>query len=773
MNFVKKNIEEQWFIQQNMLDDQGIQEQGWESLFALCNGYIGIRGSVEFGSANRNPHTYFAGFFDKPDISESSGTYGLNIKNKAQTPCYAITPVFDDIEIEIENSRVDFLNCSVKKFNRHLDFKRGLLFSEYKLQNSKGHIISIEAIRMVSRHDAHISTLMLRVVPINFSLPIAVKFVHSLKTDPEFIPRIKDYISSTELAYNESKNEVVTLCGKVSQTHQFVSVSSKIFSKHIPTFEKRKNGIVVLYNIQGYCGQGVEFTKANIFYTSLDAKNCMKRSFERALKLKEKDITKVFNSHVAELKKLWDIADIKIESDSQSQIAVRWSIFQLIMLANPWSNDVSISATGLHGTGYFGHIFWDTEIWIIPYYIATNPDVASNLLLYRYNRLDSARKNAKQEGFDGAKFPWTSAASGMDVTPPDWRSISGKEIHINGAILYAFDLYLKWTGDLNFFLNYGVEIFVETAKFWLSRSELGSDNKYHINNVVGPDEYNIYADDNYYTNYCAYWNVLKALEWMELIRNDHPRIYEKVVSQTGWNNNLKKKFSAFKKQIYFPKTRQGVCEQYRGFFDLPDIKPMTRGAYGKPVPSEACSYDGSNQMSKQADAVMMHYLFGDDFPLNIQKSTYAYYHERCNQGSSLSPSIFCIMGQRLELYEHTFDYFQLSSLMDIKNLHLDNTLHEGIHTACCAGTWKSVIFGFGGLKIKDNTISISPALPSQWKSVEFSLYFLQRRIQFKLSSDKFIVKIHGPDLSIYIYDKKHILKENSELYIEAEAFVKL
>ena len=468
----------------------------------------------------------------------------------------------------------------------------------------------------------------------------------------------------------------------------------------------------------------------------------------------------ILQSHFDYWESEWKKTNVEIEGDNEVLRGIRWNVFNLTQLGNK-EDDISISATGLHGQGYFGHIFWDTEIFMLPFYLATNPEVAKNLLMYRYKRLDKARKIAKNRALEGAAFPWTSTATGEDVTPPDWERCANRQIHISGDVSYAFHNYYMQTGDFEFYKNYGIEVIVETAKFYASKAEKGQDNKYHILDVIGPDEYNIHANDNYYTNHLVAWNIKEALFSMENLEKEDKALFEEIKNKVSWNESVKEKLSDVLENLAYPKTLNNVNEQYDGFFKQKDPGEMPRDEYNMPL-NKNYQYDGDVQILKQADVVMMHYLFPEDFSEDVKRESFKYYEKRCNHGSSLSPSIHCITGLRNGFGKHAYSYLYLTALLDLKNLHLDKNLHEGLHTACAGGTWAATVYGFGGIEIKGGDLHINPRLPEKWGSLKFAFINKGANLKISVYKDKFEV-IADKNTEIFV-DKKKVSIEAEKPY---------
>lgn len=762
---IKNSIHENWCLEQNDYKSDSLDEQGWEVLLTTSNGYVGLKGSIELPTLHRTPKSFFAGVFDKPDVDVvlKQKIVGLDIKNKAITPALAEGPIFKNIELFAEGKSIDFINCKVVSFKRIFDLQRCLLVSEYLLENPERKLTNITTLFFVSKNDPNYCAQFVKIEPVNYSTELIVKFINYQNTRPDCLPRIRDYVSPTKILELQNYDQIAFLSSEVLETKTKIQIASKTLGACNPFIQVFDNKIEEVFKIKVKKGETYKFSKQTCFLTSYDS------NYNSAIELLKKKLNTPFSMHLKAhtdfWQRTWIDKDIAIEGEKDVQLGTRWGISNLVQLGSSENSDISIGATGLHGNGYFGHVFWDTELWIIPFFVATDPQTARNLLLYRYKGLDSARKNAQELGLEGAKFPWTSAQTGIDVTPPDWANISKRELHVSGAVSYAFWNYLQWTGDQKFFNDYGLEVIVETAKYWGSIFKKGLDSLYHLEDVVGPDEYNINVNDNYYTNFLAKWNILKAIEFMDIIKEQNIDIYERIKTITCWDEKLRGKLFEISKKIAFPRTLNGVCEQFNGFFELKDIQKKNDCCYSKPSCNETLQM-GKQQISKQADVVMMHYLFPDEFNEEIKKASYKYFKQRCVHGSSLSPSVFCIVGQRVGDYKDSYEYFKSTALQDLKNLHPDKNLLEGIHVGCAGGTWKSIVFGFAGISIQGTFLSINPVLPRDISSIQFTIKFQSRKINFRISHHFIKIILIGEQLEILLQGKKVILN-NSQEYVYA------
>ena len=402
--------------------------------------------------------------------------------------------------------------------------------------------------------------------------------------------------------------------------------------------------------------------------------------------------------------------------------------------AAPSKDDiVSIGAKTLSGFGYRGHVFWDTEIFILPFFSLTQPELAKNMLMYRWHTLPGARRKAAKNGFRGAQFSWESAATGDEVTPtwvPDFENplnliriwTGDIEIHITADIAYAIHQYWKWTGDDKFWIDVGIPILFETALFWADRVEFES-GLYAFREIIGPDEYHEHVDNNPYTNYMARWHLETAISAYYWLQKTDPEKAKQVINNLKIEEeNIQEWGKISKNIIILQDENTGLFEQFEGYFNLRDIDLSQYKTRKKSI-QEILGIDETNkhQVIKQADIIMLLCLFRNKFDEDTWKSNWEYYHPRTDHefGSSLGPSFYawaaCELGNPDQAYEH-FIRAAGSDLFDLRG-----NAHDGIHAASAGGLWQAIVFGFAGLRLEDNRLSVQPRLPQQWKSIQFKV----------------------------------------------------
>ncbi|MCC2652666.1 MAG: beta-phosphoglucomutase family hydrolase, partial [Microvirga sp.] len=426
----------------------------------------------------------------------------------------------------------------------------------------------------------------------------------------------------------------------------------------------------------------------------------------------------------------WRASDIRVEGDPAAQRALRFAVYHLVSAANPEDERVSIGARGLTGRSYGGHVFWDTEIFMLPFYILTWPEAARALLMYRYHTLAAARAKAVRLGYRGAFYAWESADTGEDVTPsvviaPDGEVIpillAEQEQHISADVAYGVWSYWRATGDDTFLLEAGAEILFETARFWAGRAEREEDGRLHIRGVVGPDEYHESVDDNAYTNGMAQWNLEVGEATARLLAQRWPERWAALSTRLGLAEDELREWHRAARDLYTGfDERTGLFEQFRGYFGLEEIDLSAFQPRTAPMDMLLGRerIQGS-QIIKQADVLMLIHLLWDRLPPEVREANFRYYEPRCGHGSSLSPAIHALLAARLGDVASAERYFRQASEVDLAN-NMGNAA-GGVHMAALGGLWQAAVFGFAGLCLAGGRLEHKPNLPPQWRELSMRL----------------------------------------------------
>jgi len=740
--------DDKWLIFQNEYNTE--VNPRYETLFTLTNGYMGVRGTFEEGSEGERSGNFIAGIFDKSDAQVREI---VNAQNWLR------------IKLYVEGEELSLDKCQLIEFKRILDMKKGILFRSMLIKDSKDRITRIEGYRFISRSDLHRSAIKLFVTPVNYSGVVGIESIID-GTVLNSADSPKHRVKHLKVADNSSLNksgvylETATIDDDIR-----IATGSAVRLYHYE--DKEKNNIakfkrflplgemsIEYFEFDSTENKTVVIDKFVITYTSRDVrKDLLKSTVEKELfAFAGEGIDKELQRHIEVYEELWSVADINIEGDEEADKALRFNIFHLMSSVNENDPLVSIAAKALHGEGYKGHVFWDTEIFMLPFFIYVYPQAARTLLMYRYNMLDAARKNAALNGYKGAQYPWESADTGEEETPKWGFDYKGNPVriwtgdlehHITADIAFAVWEYFRATEDIEFMLNYGAEIIFETARFWVSRCEYVKElDRYEINNVIGPDEFHEHVDNNAYTNYLAKWNIKKGLELINMLKEKYPEHYHAISNKICLTNEEMEKWKEVEEKIYIPYDKdKKLIEQFEGYFDKKDYVIDKFDENNMPIWPEGVDITklGDTQLIKQADVVMLMLLLGEEFDEETKRINYEYYEKRTMHKSSLGPSMYAIMGLKVGDHKNAYQSFMRSANVDLVD-NQGNT-KEGLHAASAGGTWQVAVFGFGGMEIdKEGALNINSWLPEKWDKLSYKVFWKGNLIEVIVTKQEVTVK---------------------------------
>jgi trehalose/maltose hydrolase-like predicted phosphorylase len=418
---------------------------------------------------------------------------------------------------------------------------------------------------------------------------------------------------------------------------------------------------------------------------------------------------------------------------------VRFGLYHLLASVAR-SGESAVGARGLTGHAYHGHVFWDADVFVLPVLAATDPPAARSLLEYRVRRMPEARAAARMEGHAGARFPWESAATGADVTPTSGRNRAGQivpirngrdEVHIVGDVAWAAACYAGWSGDDDFRRGPGLDLLVETARYWRSRARFDHGGHAHLYGVIGPDEYHEPVDDNAYTNVLARWNLRTAAAWSEAAGaiDDEERVAWRAVADAlvdGCDD------------------ASGVYEQFAGFLDLEPLR-IADIAPRRPITADLLLgrkrvHDA--QVVKQADVLMLHHLLADEVAPGSLRPNLDFYEPRTAHGSSLSPGVHASLFARAGEPDRALDLLKLAAAVDLEDL--TETEAGGVHLATMGSVWQALAFGFAGLDPLGRRLTLAPSIPAEWRALELGLQFRGAPLRVRIEHDVVVVSCETP-----------------------------
>jgi kojibiose phosphorylase len=757
----------QWLVEQDKFEVSGTLE----TCFTLANGYMGIRGTYEEMLKEEELGTFVAGIFDQ---SEAQVSELVNL------------PYFFGLKIYINGEYIDLEKCEILDFYRTLDMKQGLLYKSIRIKDQRDRITKIEGFRFVSLANRHLAGMKYVLTAENYAGYVTIESIidgtvvntrrHPKEKVKHFIVVKNTNLHKEGMYIEVSTREKDYRVGMASVLRVQQDGKNIGFGRRIGAF-----GEVAIENVDAEVQEGstIDIEKFVTVVTSRDIEKDLIQT-QAATLLNEftaKGISGALDDSIAEYTRLWNVVNIQIEGDDEAEKALRFNIYHLMNCANPEDEKVSIGAKGIHGEGYKGHVFWDTEIFMLPFFTYSQPKAARSLLMYRYHLLDAARNNAKINGYKGAQFPWESADTGKEETPKWGVDYKGNpvriwtgdiEYHVTADVAFAIWQYFRATDDLDFFLNYGIEIFLETARFWSSRGEYNKElDRYEINQVIGPDEFHEHVDNNVYTNYFAKWNIEKSFEILDWLQQNHKAEYERIISKIGITEKELEKWKDVADKMYIPfDPEKRLMEQHEGYFQLKDYIITEYDENNMPVWPKEVDITKLNDYTliKQADVIMLLHLLGEDFDLETKKINFEYYEKRTMHKSSLSPSMYCLMGLVVGDHSNAYEYLMRTAKVDLADNQGNAAL--GLHSASTGGTWQAAILGFGGMYVdKEGVLGFNPTwIPENWKTFSFNVYWKGTVLSVTISQKDVKVEMVEGDKEIPIIlfgEEKIVSKINS------------
>jgi len=750
-----------WHILETTFDPQNLHSR--ETVFAIGNGYLGTRGTFEEGYPNELSATLVNGLYDDVPIVYSE---------------LANTPNWIDFHLFANGTSLNFQNAEPASYRRDLNLRNGVLSRKLKWLLPDQTALQIEFERFASLADEHALALRCRIHSLNFKGVLEIHAGLPAHVDNEGWVHF-DWMDQGSIGDSSAFIQLKTRKTQIGLAEAFSlhATKGKLVSKSF--WNCRWNPTITL-TLSVQPGEEIEVEKLVSVFTQLDSRYPYQDALLKLEIIEKLGYSALLEASEQEWVKNWKRANIQIEGDDEADLAVRFSLFQLLIAAPRKKDRVSIPAKTLSGFGYHGHVFWDTEIFILPFFTFTQPALARNLLMYRYHTLPGARRKAQQSGYQGAQFAWESATTGDESTPrwvplPDGNLIriwcGDIEHHITADVAYAIDQYWQGTGDDAFMKDYGAEVVFEAARFFASRVEWDEVRQsYHIDDVIGPDEYHEHVNDNAYTNGMARWTLQRALhifDWLQAFDS------EKADELSNRLNIHKPQLEHWKHIIDHlhlgvdPQTQ--ILEQFEGFFqrktiDLESFEPRTQSMQAILGIEKAQEY----QVLKQPDALMLFYLLGEEYPEKALRANYDYYTPITDlgNGSSLGPSIQAVLAVKTNNMKEAYEFFKHAAETDLKDIRRNSS--DGIHAATCGGLWQSVVFGFAGLRFNSEGPYIEPKLPGHWKRLTFSITYRGREYTFDVQA-KGTTRRRQPRLPILaaIFDLDGVLTDTSELHFRA------
>jgi kojibiose phosphorylase len=746
-----------WCIEEHAFDAQKLHSR--ETLYTIGNGYFGTRGTFEEGYPKATPGTLLFGVFDDVAIAKEE---------------LANAPDWLSIKLFVNDERFRLDQGKILAYHRILDMQNGVLSRTVRWESPGGIRIRVMSQRIASLADEHVGA-------IRYSVTVEEQPTREEKLEVLLWSSINMAVGNHDLIHWEpvEQRRDGELIWLLTQTrHSSVRLAQTMsFSSRDCEFQKELIRSDTSPSIRIYkelaVGETMTIEKVVVMYTSYDAPDPLKTAIEHHHKILQSSASEAvpgkhytllvegarhinpcvqvepFQALLAEHKRAWhdywQVSDVIIEGDEKAQQAIRYNLYQLRISASAHNSRFSIAAKGLTGFGYRGHVFHDTEIFMLPYFTYVHPAIARNLLMYRYRLLPAARAKAQSNGFSGAQYPWESTLSGEETTPPAIvhpetgeliQVLNGQiELHITASISYAVWQYWRIAGDDEFMRDYGAEMLLNTAEFWASRAVWNAEiGYYEINNVIGPDEWHEHVNNNAYTNSMARWNIQAAIDALRWLKSVAPGKAMELTQQLDLQEKHLARWFDVITYIRIPQDkRTGLFEQFDGFFklepfDQEKFKGRTK-SYQALLGMMVVQY---YQIVKQADVLMLLTMLNQQFDLKTKKVNWDYYYPITDHdyGSSLTPAFHVLLACELGLVETAYQMFMKGALVDLEDQRGNSD--EGIHLACAGAVWQAAILGFAGLRITADGYTTHPVWPDEWTRLAFTFSYKGERLSIDL-----------------------------------------
>ena len=738
-----------------------------ETLFALSNGYLGIRGTFDESTPSSNRGTFINGFYETWPLTYVEEGFGY--AKTGQT--IVNVPDATIIDVSIDGEALDVTSANIRASSRTLDLRAGLLTRRLVWTTASGAQATLESERLVSLAHRHLAAVNWT---ITVDRPARIEIASQLRDteDAELTdatrhrdPRKARVLPGSALQSIHTETEehraVLSFRTKSSGLGLAAGMDHTVASEteFKGTTEVTPHGALVRFDYNA--APDVPFTISKfISYADGPAPDTALADhvLESLAEAKAYRFVSLKTAQEEILAEAWRACDVTVGSEPRIQQAVRWNLFHLIQ-ATALTNGTGVAAKGVTSQAYGGHYFWDSEIYILPFLVFTNPARAARLLHFRHSLLDAARRRARAVDQEGALFPWRTI-NGEEASA--YYPAGTAQYHINAAVMYGLRKYVEVTGDTDYLIEGGAEVLLETARLWADLGYYGARGFFHIDGVTGPDEYTALVDDNAYTNLMARQHLRYAVEVTEWLAAQHPEPFEELSQRIGLTPEEPQAWTRAADAMAVPNDPEaGILAQNDGFLDreLWDLAATPRDRFPLLLHYHPLVIY-RHQVLKQPDVVLATMLLGDDFDLAQKRRNFDYYDPITTGDSSLSACVQSIMAAEVGHPELALGYFNKGLLTDLCDVY--SNADDGVHLAAVGGVWMNLVYGFAGLRDYDGNITIDPKLPAEWTGLSFSMRVRGTFADVAIDHDGVTVTHHqGPELELTVAAQPVVIGEGS------------
>ena len=767
------------------LTDLGVTE----TLFTVANGYIGMRGNPEEGRDAHEHGTFVNGFHETWPIRHAESAFGF--ARTGQT--IVNVPDAKLMKLYVDDEPLVLGTADLEHYERSLDFRDGVLRRSLVWRTPSGKRVRVESTRMVSMTQRHLAVLTLEVTMLSGDAPVIVssQLLNRQDGKDEYHEPAQSKVAAADprragafegrvleprlhLAHEDrmilgyrAANSGMTVA--VAADHSLDTVDPyEVILRDDPDLTK------MVFRVDAHEGHPVRVVKMVAYHTSRSlpvrelADRC-DRTLDRAARF---ELAHYQREQRAWYDRFWAASDVEVRSDEPGhdgiQQAIRFNLFTLAQ-ASGRADGQGVPAKGVTGSGYEGHYFWDSEVYVAPFLTYTSPEIARNLMHFRSMMLPAARDRARELSQRGALFPWRTI-NGEEASA--YYAAGTAQVHIDADVAHALVQYVNATGDVGFLLRDGLQILVETARlyadlgFWRNNGE----RSFHIHGVTGPDEYTTVVNNNLFTNVMARYNLEQAVTWVEWARRDHPREFARLAAKLELDDGEVDEWARCAAGMHIPFDEGlGIHPQDDFFLDrevwdlsrTPDeLRPLLLHYH----PLVIYRF----QVLKQADVVLALFLQGDRFTAEEKRADFEYYDPITTGDSTLSAVVQSVIAAEVGYHDVAYSYFLQALFVDLADLHR-NTV-DGLHVASTGGVWSALVNGFGGMRDHDGRLRLAPRLPDHWTSLAFRLTWRGTRVRFELTATTLSMVVEDGDtpVPVEVHGRRHVVTPGAPVVLELD-----
>ncbi|MDE5419418.1 glycoside hydrolase family 65 protein [Labilibaculum sp. DW002] len=746
--------------------------QSSESIFSLGNGNMGQRAMFEEAYSGKTLQgTYIAGVYypDKTRVGWWKNGYPEYFAKVLNAPNWI------GIDVKINGEMLDLAKCKLSEFVRTLNMKEGVLKRSFIATMSNGNQVKVEGKRFLSIVTSEVGVIRYSVTALNFDGKISFNSYIDADVkneDSNYDEKFWDVLNAKSI----TGEAYITARTKKLDFHVCMGMKYDLYKDDkkqtvVPSLieeEKYVSNTVVVDICQGE--EVVIYKYASVLSSLNHSKTEIMNDAEKVVsEAHQKGYDSLLNEHVAAWADKWANSDITIEGDVAAQQAIRFNIFQLNQTYTGEDERLNIGPKGFTGEKYGGSTYWDTEAYCVPFYLSTSrPEVTRNLLVYRHKQLQKAIENAEKLGFNSGAALYPMVTMNGEECHNEWE-ITFEEIHRNGAIAFAIYNYIRHTDDKAYLAEYGLDVLVGISRFWSQRVTYSTaKKKYVMLGVTGPNEYENNVNNNWYTNTIACWCMSYTQEAFKYVKESNPVRYEEIMKNLNFDFDQEtSRWNDILENMHFPMDEEtGVFMQQDGFMDKEQLTASDLDPQFRPI-NQFWSWDRilRSCFIKQADVLQGIYLFEENYDMETIKKNYNFYEPRTLHESSLSPCIHSILASKIGDIDSAYEMYLRTSRLDLDDYNRE--AHEGLHITSMAGTWMSIVEGFGGMRVVNGQLSLKPLIPEKWKSYSFKVRFRGNLVNVRVSEEGVgVINEEGEDISIFIVDDEYVIEKSSSLVIE-------